>query len=611
MEFVLERLDYTHTAGFGTAETTYDYVYSYATGKLNQLQIGGSKLWGYLTPTYDNLGRTVSHVTDMQVSGSTVFYSKVEYEYEIGWDLYDTYQVSYMANTIGKTQSTANVNAYWYEYDDLGNITKILNDNATILYQYEYDNLGQLVREDNYDKGYSYTYTYDFAGNIQTKKTYAFSTDTLGAVISTKNYTYGNSSWGDLLTNYYGDEIVYDTIGNPIRIGMYDSDFDIWYAGYELEWNGRQLTSYREFMEDDGIFYGSTYTYQYNADGIRTSKTVNGIEHKYYLNGSQILAETWKQGNVEHLLIFVYDENGSPIALKYRTNAYAENTFDFFFYEKNLQGDIIGIFNTNGRRVGWYIYDAWGTCSTYVASSTSTLEQNIVRSYNPYRYRGYYYDTETQLYYLQSRYYNPTWGRFLNADGYISTGTGILGYNMFAYCNNNPIMNVDPDGNLHYREAGGGFYIGSGYGGGGGGNSIRPEQAIVAIVATVTVGFTAVDEQQEKLALKRWERTDAREKEKADTKTKYHMHHIVAKADIRASASREILRNADIEPWTDPRNLVALPQKYHASMHTTAYHKYVEERLQQVAGDKAAVEATLAELKMEILARSAAGIRWD
>lgn len=212
-----------------------------------------------------------------------------------------------------------------------------------------------------------------------------------------------------------------------------------------MEWSGRQLTSYNTtFMYDEGemLYCGSLITFEYNADGIRTSKTVDGIEHKYYLNGSQILAETWTQNGVEHLLIFVYDENGSPIALKYRTNAYAENTFDFFFYEKNLQGDIIGIFNTNGRRVGWYIYDAWGTCSTYVASSTSSLEQSIVRSYNPYRYRGYYYDTETQLYYLQSRYYNPTWGRFLNADGIIGSG-GILGYNMFAYCNNNPVMLVD------------------------------------------------------------------------------------------------------------------------------------------------------------------------
>ncbi len=69
-----------------------------------------------------------------------------------------------------------------------------------------------------------------------------------------------------------------------------------------------------------------------------------------------------------------------------------------------------------------------------------------MRSLNPFRYRGYYYDIETGLYYLQSRYYNPEWGRFLNADGYVSTGTGVLGYNMFAYCNNNPVMKVDPNG---------------------------------------------------------------------------------------------------------------------------------------------------------------------
>ena len=448
MEFVLERLDYTHTAGFGTAETTYDYVYSYATGKLNRVQIGGSKLWGYLTPTYDNFGRTTSHVADLQLSGATTFYSKVDYEY-ITVDNLETYRVSYMANTIGKTLSTAHVNAYWYEYDDLGNITKILNDNATTLYQYEYDNLGQLVREDNYDKGYSYTYTYDDAGNILSKKTYAFSTGTLGAVISTKNYTYGDSSWGDLLTGYWNEGIGYDGIGNPIVIGTRDSSNTYWNCGVELDWDGRQLKSYQYFLaNEDERYYENSFFYQYNADGIRTSKTVDGIEHKYYLNGSQILAETWKQGSTEHLVVFVYDENGSPIALKYRTNAYAENTFDFFFYEKNLQGDIIGIFNTNGRRVGWYIYDAWGVCSTYVASSTSSLEQSIVRSYNPYRYRGYYYDTETQLYYLQSRYYDPAWGRFLNADGIIGSGKELLSYNMFTYCNNSPITYIDPKGDI-------------------------------------------------------------------------------------------------------------------------------------------------------------------
>ena len=89
------------------------------------------------------------------------------------------------------------------------------------------------------------------------------------------------------------------------------------------------------------------------------------------------------------------------------------------------------------------------------------------------------------------------------------------------------------------------------------------------------------------------------------------VHHIVAKADPRAAEARQILRDVGIEPVIDIRNLVVLPQKYHVSLHTTAYHKYITERLRPVAGNKEAIEATLAALKLEILARSETGIRWD
>ncbi len=84
---------------------------------------------------------------------------------------------------------------------------------------------------------------------------------------------------------------------------------------------------------------GNTTTY--NADGIRTSKTINGMKHEYLLNGSQIVSETWIEGGVEHLLVYLYDEKGAPIGLKYRTGAYATGIFDYFFFEKNLQGDTI------------------------------------------------------------------------------------------------------------------------------------------------------------------------------------------------------------------------------------------------------------------------------
>ena len=186
----------------------------------------------------------------------------------------------------------------------------------------------------------------------------------------------------------------------------------------------------------------SLLKFKYNADGIRTNKIVDGANHIYTLNGTQIVSEAW--GNF--LLIYLYDESGAPIGMQYRTNSYAANVFDTFYFEKNLQGDIIAVYNADGDKIGSYTYDAWGNCTVTVVSGTTTLEKNVVRSYNPFRYRGYYYDTETGLYYLQSRYYNPAWGRFLNADKLISTGQGLLGYNMYAYCNNSPIMFVDHTG---------------------------------------------------------------------------------------------------------------------------------------------------------------------
>ena len=144
--------------------------------------------------------------------------------------------------------------------------------------------------------------------------------------------------------------------------------------------------------------------------------------------------------------MYLYDESGAPVGLQYRNKTYGTYTFDTYYFEKNLQGDIIAIYTENGTKIGSYTYDAWGNCTISTESGTTTIQKRIVRTLNPFRYRGYYYDTETGLYYLQSRYYNPQWGRFLNADGYVSTGTGLLGYNMYAYCDNNPVMYMDLTG---------------------------------------------------------------------------------------------------------------------------------------------------------------------
>ena len=106
------------------------------------------------------------------------------------------------------------------------------------------------------------------------------------------------------------------------------------------------------------------------------------------------------------------------------------------------------MYNADGDKIGSYTYDAWGNCTVSVVSGNTTLENNIVRTYNPFRYRGYYYDTETGLYYLQSRYYNPEWGRFLNADGYVNANGDLIGFNMYAYCSNNPVRYADKTGSI-------------------------------------------------------------------------------------------------------------------------------------------------------------------
>ena len=124
----------------------------------------------------------------------------------------------------------------------------------------------------------------------------------------------------------------------------------------------------------------------------------------------------------------------------YRNSTYLESFFDSYLFGKNIQGDILYIYDKNGNRLVSYTYDAWGNILSTVYSNGGA---STSARFNPLRYRGYYYDTETGLYYLNSRYYDSVAGRFINADGYISTGQGLLSFNMFAYCGNNPVMFFD------------------------------------------------------------------------------------------------------------------------------------------------------------------------
>jgi len=176
-----------------------------------------------------------------------------------------------------------------------------------------------------------------------------------------------------------------------------------------------------------------TWTFTYDADGMRTSRSSSSATYSYVYNGSQ-LSQMTVDGNT---LYFAYEASGTPLSVTYNGTAY--------YYATNLQGDITAILNTSGTAVVTYTYDAWGNILSTSGSMAGTLG-----THNPLRYRGYVYDAETGLYYLQSRYYDPEMGRFISADAFVSTGQGLLGNNMFAYCHNNPVNYCDPTGMLLY-----------------------------------------------------------------------------------------------------------------------------------------------------------------
>ncbi len=141
---------------------------------------------------------------------------------------------------------------------------------------------------------------------------------------------------------------------------------------------------------------------------------------------------------------FNYDANGR--ALGFRYTPVGATTGTYYYYGVNARGDIEALYNSAGTQIASYSYDAYGKP---VSTNTLVSGYSTVISVQPLRYRSYVYDNETGFYYLQSRYYDPTTCRFINADVYYETGQGFNGYNMFAYCNNNPVMYSDVSGTRH------------------------------------------------------------------------------------------------------------------------------------------------------------------
>ncbi len=345
----------------------------------------------YINYSYDVLGRK------KEKNINNLF--KTSYNY-----LTNGNRTSMLINSVNN-----NGDIYKYKYDKVSNITHIYH-NEILETEYSYDKYNRLIEEKNYIDNEITRYTYDNYGNILNRKVL----DLINYnVKSNFNCEYNNSNWKDQLTKFNNITFTYDNAGNPLTIG---NDVLTWI-------NGRQLNSYNNI------------TYKYNHSGIRTGKIINGVEINYYLEGTKIIFE--KSDN--DVICYIYDDVDGLIGFKYNN--------DVYYYVKNIQKDIIGILDINCNLIVNYRYDSWGNILSITDSNGNDItDSNHIGIINPFRYRSYYYDTETNLYYLNSRYYSPILGRFLNADGILGANRNIMSYNLYAYCDNDPIVMVDTEG---------------------------------------------------------------------------------------------------------------------------------------------------------------------
>ena len=231
------------------------------------------------------------------------------------------------------------------------------------------------------------------------------------------------------MTSYNGQSITYDEIGNPLT----------YRDGMTMTWTGRQLTTLTQ--------NGKQNTYKYDVDGLRLEKTAGGVTTQYqYVNG-QLLGEKRSNGVV---LRYTYDVLGALSGIQYKNAAGVTTNY---IVRCTLSGDVDQIYDTKGNLLARYIYDTWGnTLSVTDASGKAITDPLHIASINPIRYRGYYYDAETGLYYLQSRYYDTTTRRFLNADEILGANSDINALNLYAYCGNNPVVREDDKGNAWFAS---------------------------------------------------------------------------------------------------------------------------------------------------------------
>lgn len=431
----------------------------------NQIQSTYKVETGYTTSTINsvvkNYENNIENTDETKVINNTIiddyFGRTLSKNFGVEDDQLST-QYTYKTNGSNTTNQVATITHkynkisynYSYDYDAKGRI-KAKKLDGEILVSYEYDEAGQLVRENNKELGETYVYVYDAGGNKV--KTYSTKYTESSINFSDRNVSINDiisydNEWKDKPITFNGEDVITDDLGNIVS---YDGKF--------LSWNGRKLIT----AETNNSQF---YHFNYNSNGLRSESIMSDEDGS---NETMRISYIWRNDNQlaqqkltisesikfrddhghrltinpgDYTTLLIYDNTGEAVGFVINDSGYN----DVFYYVKDVTGQINSIISaTDGKEVYKCQYDAWG----YIWDEEITDAR--MAYCNPLLYKDYIFDRETKMYYLQSRYYEPQLARFISADDPMLTDTGngtTLSTNMYSYCENDPVNNSDPTGNL-------------------------------------------------------------------------------------------------------------------------------------------------------------------